>query len=473
MTQPTATFTGALATYPARAACLYYLLLIFVGTLLLWSPVALHPSRDPRTQAISLNEAVFTATSAACVTGLTVRSTGEDFSLFGQVVILLLIQLGGIGIMTVTTFTLVTFGQRESLRQRALMQQTVGLSTDQGLQPLLVRVLGFVLLTEIAGFVLLAGWLLLRQAYHPEVGITAADVLYDALFHTVSAFCNAGFSLFSDSLTRYQGDVPVNLIISGLIILGGLGFPVVLDVLDPSHTPGRRWEQCSLHTKVVLLGTATLIVLGTVAWTALEWSNTLAGMSWGKRLLVGFFHSVSARTAGFNTTPTSQLTNTTLFVATVLMFIGGGPCSTAGGAKVTTIGLLGLHSWARCRGESQLTLFRRKITSDTIDRAFAVLGLLALCGIGGLLAVLAADDQRFLTGEPHGPFLAALFEVTSALATTGLSSGYVATAGEFDRWVFIGLMFVGRVGPLSFFGAFARSQHSSHLQYASGEVLMG
>ncbi len=473
MSRAIAEFRGTLATYPARAACVYYLVVILMGTLLLYSPVSLHPARNSETEAISLTEAAFTATSAACVTGLTVRSTGRDFSVFGQLVILLLLQLGGIGIMTVTTFAMLSFGRRESLRQRVLLQGTVGAGPEQDLQGVLVRVLLFVVLAECLGFLLMAGSLLIRQMHSPEPDVTTAGLLYEAFFHTISAFCNAGFCLFDNSLEDFHSDVLVNLVVCSLVLLGSLGFPVVLEVLDRAASPGPRWEKFSLHTKLMLVSTAVAVLLGAIVFLALEWSNTLQGMPVGDRVLVGLFYSASARTAGFNTVPTDQLTASTLLVTMMLMFIGGGPCSTAGGAKLTTITVLGLYVWARFWGSPRLTVWRRTVPRETIERAISAVGVLAVCGFIGLMVLLIQDHTHQPFDQSQTSFQAVLFDVASAIGTTGLSAGYVWTLGEAGQWVIITMMFLGRLGPLSVFVAFSRSERPPRIEHASGEVLVG
>ena len=321
--------TGSLVKYPARVSLVWYLALTAIGALILVHP-ACHRST---VQSISLLDAAFTATSATCVTGLAVRSTEHDFSLVGQVVILVLIQLGGIGIMTVTTFLMFQLGGRQNMRRRLVLSETLGADDHTDLRWILRNVILVTVGFEGAGTVLLG----IRNLadYEPTVAV------WHALFHSVSAFCNAGFALHDDSLTRYQGDLLVNFTVSTLIVAGGIGFPVMLDLWRNWHGPwSARWSRLCLHSKLMLLGTAPLLILGTASFLILEWDGVLQEMPHWKRPLVALFHSVSCRTAGFNTVDVASLTNAMLFISILLMAIGAGPCSTAGGLKVSTISVL-------------------------------------------------------------------------------------------------------------------------------------
>ena len=285
------TFIGSLAQHPARVSVAWYASTITLGAVLLAQPFCQTSAERP----VSLLDAYFTATSATCVTGLTVRSTGNDFSLLGQAVILLLIQIGGIGIMTVTTFVTFQLGARQSLRARAVLAETLGAGHATDLRGVLRGVLLWTAAIEAVG----AGLLFLRFWWD----YPAATAAWHAVFHAVSAFGNAGFGLLDDNLIGYQGDPLVNLTIIGLIVSGGIGFPVLLDITRAWRGEhGRLWDRLMLHSKIMLVGTALLLAGGTAAVLLLEWNGVLAGMPLPRRLLAALFQSTTCRTAGFNTT---------------------------------------------------------------------------------------------------------------------------------------------------------------------------
>ena len=305
-----------------RASFIAYFLVIFVGAVALRLPI----SRASHEEPITALDAAFTATSATCVTGLAVRSTGGDYSWFGQLIILLLIQIGGLGILTITTF--VAFyggGGRAGLRERAVVAETLGIQ-EGNLVSILRRVVTMTLLFEGIGFAILA----IRNLFDMPVG----PALWHALFHSISAYCNAGFGLLDDSLTRYQGDVVVNLTICSLVIIGGIGVPVLLDLRRSRKYPWKeRWRRLALHSKIMLLGSSILLLAGFVSILALEWDGVMKNMSAKDCVLTAMFQSVATRTAGFNTVKVASLTNATLYVMVLLMIVGAGPCSTAGGIQ--------------------------------------------------------------------------------------------------------------------------------------------
>ncbi len=458
--------TGSVAQYPARASLLCYVGLVIVG----WLALMLPACRVAEARAISVDDALFTATSAVCVTGLIVRDTATEFSFLGQLVILALIQLGGVGIMTVTTFIVIQFDRQSSLRQRALLAETIGTS-DGGtthLRRILSSVLLFALLFEAVGAALLFAhatlWLrrpLLESAWH-------------AVFHSVSAFCNAGFALHSDSLEGFRGDWGVNLIIAALIIAGGIGFPVILDMQRNLKFGTREgWNRLQLHSKLMLLGTGVLLLLGFVAVLLLEWNNALAPMPWHEKVLVAGFQSVTCRTAGFNTIPMGSLSNATLLVSILLMMIGAGPCSTAGGFKVTTAALILARAWNTFRGYARVNLWRRTLPDESIDRANATLMLFATIGLIALIVLLSIespDPERFST---RNSFMQYSFEVISALGTVGLSIGVTPFVSVPGRLVLIVLMLLGRLGPISTFVALSHGERRNPVQFVNEEPLVG
>ncbi len=455
--------TSSISRYPARVSLLCYVAAILVGALLLCLPVSW---ADPN-RAVSWVDALFTSTSATCVTGLVVRSTGQDFSVFGQLVILLLIQLGGIGIMTVTTFIMFSWGRgRAGLRERQLLFETLGADPRSDLMWVLRNVLGVTLLFEGAGVALL----MVRYLESMSPGLA----LWHAVFHSVSAFCNAGFALYDDSFVRYQSDALYCLTICGLIISGGLGFPVILDLWrNRTYLRNDYWRRLRLHSKFMLVGTAGLLAFGTGAFLVLERGTILRPLPWYNKLLVAFFHSVTTRTAGFNTVDVASLTNATLCVTILLMAIGAGACSTGGGFKVSTFVTLVIRAVWSVRGRRKVNVFRRTVPEEAFDRAIVTAFLFVVVLVAGLTLLLAFEQSQAPHVESSGLFLDAAFEVTSALGTVGLSTGltpHLTTAGKF---VIIVLMLLGRLGPISVFVALSQQERIQPISLPEEEPLIG
>jgi trk system potassium uptake protein TrkH len=452
----------SLERYPARVTTLAFLALVLVGGCALRLPICSVSGRLP----ISWLDALFTSTSAVCVTGLSVRSTVDDFSLIGQIVILSLIQLGGVGIMTFTSFIMLTLGGSVGLRQQALMSETLGSRGVTDVRKILRRVFAVSLSIEFLGAALL--WI--RFSFDmpwPRAG-------WYALFHSVSAFCNAGFGLWNDSLVGYRGDWLVNIVICGLVILGGLGFPVLLELLNQFRKSKRSaWLDLSLHSKLVLIGTFFLIVWGYTTLTILEWDNGLKNATASERILIPFFHSVICRTAGFNSIDLNDLTNASLFVSIILMAVGGAPCSTAGGVKTTTISLLVLNAIRRFQGFRNVSCFRKTIPQSTIERAAAAtIVFFAIAALGCLFLMLIEQSGKSHRDQQDS-FLDLLFEVVSALGTVGLSTGITPTLSSFGKIVIIVLMFLGRLGPVSVMIAMSRTRRPPKVEYAHEEPLFG
>jgi len=440
----------------------WYLGLIAVGTILL----SLSISRGTGAENITFLEAFFTATSASCVTGLAVRSTPHDFSFFGQLAILILIQIGGIGIMTITTFTMFNLGSKPSLRARAILTETLGAGDDVDLKWILQHVLIVTAVSEGIGFVIL----LARNLFLYEPGTAA----WHALFHSVSAFCNAGFALHDDSLTSFQGDVIVNLTISALIIVGGIGFPVLLDLnKNWRRGPIDGWINLHIHSKFMLFGTAFFLVAGFLGFLFLEWNGVLSEMPLGKKLLVSGFHSVSCRTAGFNTIDLSSLTNATLFISMMLMLIGAGSCSTGGGFKVSTVMVMALHAWKTFQGATRINFARRTIPGEVIQAATATALLFSVVAIAALTLLLVIQQSSAPHPNSQGLFLDAAFEVVSALGTVGLSTGFTSTLSGMSKLIIIALMFLGRIGPISVFAALSMTERTTPVEYPKEEPLIG
>ncbi|WP_050769581.1 TrkH family potassium uptake protein [Thermosinus carboxydivorans] len=434
---------------PYQVLVLGFAGLIFVGALLLTSPLA-STSGKPT----PFVDALFTATSAVCVTGLVVVDTGSHWSLFGQLVIITLIQIGGLGIMSMATLIALLIGKKIQLRERLIMQEALNQLTMAGVVRLMIYVMKTTFIIELIGGTILAiRWF---ADYGPR-GI------YYGYWHAVSAFCNAGFDLFGDfrSLTGYVDDLTVNIVITLLIILGGIGFTVIADVWD-----NRRFSKFSLHTKLVLTVSAFLIIFGAAVISLLEWNNpdTLGGLSWQGKLLASYFQSVTPRTAGYNTLDIGKLESGTLFFLIILMFIGASPASTGGGVKTSTFGVLVLAIAAQISGKNDVEIFQRRIPVATVYKAFTVVFLSALLVI---LVTLA------LTVTEQAPFLNILFEVVSAFGTVGLSTGITPTLTVAGKLWLILTMFAGRVGPVTLALAIALRARKGALQLPEGRVIIG
>ena len=446
--------------HPSRVIILSFLGAIFVGWILLSLPQASTGS------SLSLLDSLFTAVSATCVTGLIVVDTGSQFTTFGQVVILVLIQLGGLGIMTFSTFFLLVLGRKFSIKHRLVIQQSLSQGPRKDMFRLVKYVLRFTLTCEALGALLL--YFKFLHVYSP------AKAAYHAVFHAVSAFCNAGFSLYRTSFVAFQGDLLVNLIMTVLIILGGVGFFALADVNPLGRLAGSgRARKLSLHTKTVFAVTGILILAGTLLVLALEWQNSLAGKPFGTKLLASFFQSVTARTAGFNTLFTGKLTNTTLFLLVMFMFIGASPGSTGGGIKTSTFGVLVALMVARLKGRRNVELFHRTIPLAIVAAAIS-LAALALITIAVVTMALSVTEGGFgYSPMGRGQFLELLFEVTSAFGTVGLSTGVTPGLSALGKMLICITIFVGRVGPLTLALAVGQRVGRRRFEYPEETVMIG
>lgn len=409
---------------PARILLLGYASVIVLGTILLMLPV----SHAPGVQ-ITLIDALFTATSATAVTGLTVVDTASHFSLFGHVVMLVLMQLGGAGLMASVTTVAVVLGWRIGIRQRLLVELDLNQSSMKGVVRLSLRVFAFTLALEAIGAVILFG------VFRHE--LNTLDAWYYAAFHAIAAFCSAGFDLFGNSLKSFSGNITVNLTIAGLFILGGLGFGVLQDIV--AH---RRWSRLSFHSQVVLTVSGILTLLGVSMVWLLESGNpdTLGSMAAGDRLLAAFFQSATTRSAGFSTVSVDLLTAPTQFLFLVLMFIGASPGSTGGGIKTTTAAILAAIVHSSLRRKRDVELGRFRIDRGSIDSALVVV-------LGSLLWIAGATFMLLIT--ERADFMPTLFEVVSAMGTVGLSMGLTEQLSDVGKLVISVTMFVGRLGPIA------------------------
>ena len=432
---------------------------IFIGALLLSLPTATHDH-----STLPFIDALFQSASAVCITGLSTVNIGTDLSRFGQIVVLSLFQIGALGIMTYS-LALVVFVQRRRSPDHGNWLANV-FTKDRKLPPsrLLAWIIKLTFVVEIVGA--LAMWGLFSREYGTW------EALYLGVFHAVSAFCNAGFSLFSDSLVSYRDDILVNITVCTLIIVGGLGFVVTFESWR-AITGRRKWFKLLVQTKLVLAASAVLIIMGAVTLFALGWLGGQGGGFTAGHVLSAFFQSITARTAGFNTIDIGGLSNPSLIVLMVLMFIGGGPGSTAGGVKVTTMAILFLSFISRYRSSGQPQAFNRSLAIDTVTRAAVlVTGAVSIIVIGVLLLQIT-ELSGVPIREARGTFIELLFETVSAFGTVGLSTGITPSLSTAGKSIIIVLMFVGRVGPLTLAAILLGSRRSSHVKYPEEDVMIG
>lgn len=434
--------------------------LILAGTALLLLPIS---ARDGTPRPLV---ALFTATSAVCVTGLVIVDTHDYWTPFGQVVIAILMQLGGLGFVIGVATIRLLLGQRPSLRDRLLLQETGAITLLGGQQALILRAILVTCGAEAVGALLL--WTRFAPLYGPWQG------LWYALFHAISAFTNGSFDLFGGfrSVTGFRADPLVLLTLAGLIIVGGLSVVTLTDLWQ--HRPWRErrggWRRLSVDSKAVLLGTALLLWGGTALLLLTEWGNpaTLAGLSPWQRLLNAFFHATAARTAGFAAWDFSQVRQSTLFMLSGLMFIGGAPGSMAGGIKITTLAALLAAIWGSLRGQPEPTLFARRIPPRLIGQALAVTTLAFVLIVGVALPISVIEGERLGVS-----FVAILYEVTSAFGTVGSSTGLSPRLGAVGQLCLIAMMFIGRLGPVTVALVLTERRHEERYRYPSESLRIG
>ena len=440
---------------PARIFIFSFAVVILLGAILLWLPFS--AGRNP----ISFVDALFTSASAVCVTGLTVLDLGTDLTFGGQIVTLFLFQVGGLGIITFSVVLFGLMGRSISFRGREIVQSTF-------------------LHTPRRDFIVIAKWVLLSTFIIEGMGtfflfvrfsqdFSPGHAFYQALYHAVSAFNNCGYSLFSDNLAAYQSDVIVNLTVAGLIILGGIGFIVQYEVV--SRLRGLQ-KKLSIHTRVVLMTTAILLLVGASFFYLFEMNHILKGASLKTQLLTSFFQSVTPRTAGFNTVDIGQLTNATILVMMILMFIGASPGSTGGGIKTTSFALLMLMIWNRFKGSEDVNVFNRTIPREILMRTIAIIfaSAFSICLITSVLLFTGGVGNLHPTQSRHF-FVEYLFETISAFGTVGLSMGITANMDDIQKLAIILMMFAGRVGPLTLAFSWYSSRRS--ITYAEESVMVG
>jgi len=441
---------------PAQILAAGFLALIMFGTLLLALPFS-------ATDGVSVGivDALFTSVSSVCVTGLIVRDTPKDFSLFGQMVIMILVQIGGLGYMTSATIISLLLGKRIGLRERLVMKEGLNVFSLEGLVRFTKRVLLATIIIEGFGAICLA--------FRFSKDFSIAEAVYLGVFHSITSFNNAGFSLFSDNMMRYRGDLSINIILMVLIFLGGIGFIIFSDLYKFLK---KEIMVLSLHTKLTLITSGILILLGAVLLLLFEGHNpnTLQGLPIKEKVLAALFHSVSARTAGFNTVDIGKMATDSLFMLIILMVIGASPGSTGGGIKTTTFAIMIVALWSTVKGRQDATVFGRRLPVDLIAKAFLLTTMVTIIIIVATIVLLLSEDKSLIS---------TLFEVASAFGTVGLSTGnggvlsLSALFSDLGKIVIAITMYVGRLGPLLLSIAVAKGAYVQRYRYPEEKVLIG
>ena len=429
-----------------------FLGIILIGSLLLMLPIS---SKTGETS--SFLNCLFTATSASCVTGLVAYDTWSHWSLFGQLVILAMIQIGGLGFVTIGVFLSIVLRRKIGLKERGLMQESVNTLEIGGVVRLAQKIIVGTAIFEGTGAVLLA------IRFIPQFGLVRG--IYYGIFHSVSAFCNAGFDLLGcqgpySSLVNYYNDWLVNLVVMSLIVIGGIGFIVWEDL----NRHGLHFHRYMLHTKIVLLTTFVLLFGSAWLFYQFEKNHLLVGMDTSGKILTSLFSSVTARTAGFNTVDTGALTDASKMLTVILMFIGGSPGSTAGGVKTTTIIVMYLHLWSSIQRTYGVNAFGRRLEDDVLKRASAIFMVNLTLALGASLFIMAT--QQF-------PVMDVLFESFSASGTVGMTTGITRDLNSWSRLVIAFLMYCGRVGSLSFALSFTQHKKVARVQQPVGRITIG
>ncbi|NSW91540.1 MAG: Trk family potassium uptake protein [Firmicutes bacterium] len=441
--------------FPAHVIALGFAGLIITGAILLYLPFSVRPGQ----QSVSFVDALFTATSAVCVTGLVVLDTNTTWSAFGQVVIIVLIQAGGLGIMSFATLFSLFLGRRIGLKERLAIQESLNEFTLSGIVRIFKNILIAAFTAEFIGAIIFSTKLI------PLYGIK--NGIAKSLFHSVSAFCNAGFDIFGSpgneftSLSKFNQDPVIVFTISFLIIIGGLGFIVWKDI-----AVNKKFSAFILHTRVVLLTTFVLIITGTILLYAFEYNNpsTLKGLPVSLKIMNAFFHSITPRTAGFNTISVADLTEQSKLLTILLMFIGGAPGSTAGGIKVTTFSIIIFATLSYIKGDSDVNLLGRRVPETVIKKSLSIIIL---------SAILIFTTTMVLLINKEGSFIQVLFESVSAFGTVGLSTGITPTLNVTSKLQIIITMFLGRIGPLSAAIIISTGQGYKNLPYRFPEGKIG
>lgn len=449
-----------LKMHPTVIVLASFTLAIILGTAALKMPAATQGGH------IRLIDALFTATSAVCVTGLIVVDTGTYFSRFGQGVILFLIQIGGLGVMTISVALFRWVGMSISFRQRMVIQDLFAHTPREDIFSLVKSIMLFTFGAELLGTVFLT--------IHWSNDYPVSEAIYKALFHSVSAFCNAGFALFSDSMMRYSDNLLLNLTLCGLIIAGGIGFPVIYDIKTWLTEKRKKRTRLSIQTKVVLLTTLILIISGALMFGILERQHTGEAQTISHRAMTSFFQSITCRTAGFNTVDISSLKDATIAMMLFLMFFGASPGSCGGGVKTTTLALLTAFTISRIRKKRRVNMFKKSIPNETVTRSVSL--ILVSFGIIGLvlfMLLVGTPGGGQAMSDTHDSFLAYLFETVSAFGTVGLSMGVTGALNTWGKVWIILMMIVGRVGVLAFAYIIVGAGVTGGVEYSEENLMIG
>ena len=438
---------------PSQILVISFAAIILIGAILLTMPFSARPG-----VSVSFVDALFTSTSAVCVTGLTCIDTVTSYSVAGQVIIMLLIQFGGLGIMTLVTFGMAAVGQHVSLKFSIFAREDRPSHSSIGLLELIKYVLWITIIIESIGA------LAMFFVFRALPNFSTAKAIYYSIFHAVSSFCNAGFALFTDNLMSFDGSAAINLTITSLIIIGGIGFNTIVDLIYYFRSPVRY--QLSLNTRIVLQVTAILLIAGTLLILLIEYNNekTIANMSFPQKVMASYFQSVSTRTAGFNTIDNSRMMMPTILLCIILMFIGASPGGTGGGIKTTTAALLYKLISRVIYNDDQVVIYQKGVPKESVSKAMAVFTMSMVLVIIGTFALLFTEK---------GLFVEILFEVVSAFGTVGLSLGLTGKLTTFGKLTISAIMFLGRVGSLTVVVSLAQSKPKINIRYPEEVVLIG
>lgn len=457
---PGSLLNGLRRLAPGQVLILYYTVAILIGSALLSLPMA--SSGEP----LPFIDALFTATSAQCVTGLTVVDTGSGLSIFGQLVVLCLIQLGGLGITTFSVYLFFFLRLGVGAQGRWIINETLLHTPVHSLRELISSIILISIGIEAAGTAILA------FVFVPDLGLSRG--LFAAAFHSISAFCNAGFSLFTDSLIGYRGNVTVNLTVMGLITLGGIGFLVIREIMDiVLDRESTKRSRLSLHSRIVLWTSGLLVLGGALLILIMEVNGAFAGLSTVEKILTASFQSVTARTAGFNTIDMNTLRVSTLLLMVFLMFVGASPGSAGGGIKTTSLALFIAIFHSRLKGNPHTNIFRRTISTETVTKTLALVMLAALVVGAALFSLILVQHPGASAGLHDDVFLKYFFETVSAFGTVGLSVGATNLLNTGGKVIIIVLMFLGRVGLLTVAFTIAKRLSPNATRYAEENIMIG
>lgn len=437
---------------PAQFLALSFVVAIAIGTILLLLPLS------TKSGHISLIDAFFTATSAVCVTGLIVQDTATYFSPAGKIIIMGLFQLGGLGIMTFSTLILLVAGKKVSIKDSIIIKEGFHYSSQKNVKSLIINIFLYALTIELAGSIFLF--------IHWHGKFSGLKAVFLSVFHSISAFCNAGFSLFSDSFESFRSDTWVNLTFVFLIVLGGIGFLVLQEGKEVfSAFIKKKKNHISLHTKLVLSLTFCLIVIACIVFMAIEWNNSLQNFTLKEKILTSIFQVITPRTAGFNTMNLNTLSYGAVFLLMSLMFIGASPGSTGGGIKTSTIGVILAFIRSKIKARDSVSIFCRTLPFDLITKAFTVVTL--------SISVIFVSSFFIFLAQPGAGMKEVFFETFSAFGTVGLSLGLTQKLSVLGKIVIIMTMYIGRIGPLTLLYAFSHKKAFGKYEYAEESVMIG